>query len=92
MSSIAELKKDFQRLLKSGNLAHGYILFGHGSEENRLDFVKEFVNHLETGKWEIGERTLSDSFITDARIEGGIDLVRSASKFLWQKPALSPDY
>lgn len=86
MSSISELKKDFQPLIKKDKLGHGYILFGHGSEEARLDFSKELTNFLETEKWEIGERTLSDVFIADARVEGGIDLVRSASKFLWQKP------
>lgn len=47
------------------------------------------ANFLETNKWAEPERLLNDAVFCDARIDGGIDLVRTASEFLWQKPAIS---
>jgi hypothetical protein len=90
MASIAELKKDFQFLIKNNNIAHGYIFFGHESAGERSAFVKELANFFETKKWEFGVRQLSDFLILDANDgEGGIEAVRLAGKFLWQKPVAS---
>ncbi len=90
MASIAELKKDFQKLIKGNNLAHGYLFFGHESAVERLAFAKELANHFENKKWASAEKPLLDCRLIDAREEGGIDFVREASHFLWQKPVVSP--
>lgn len=89
MAFVTELKKDFKKLIDSGRLAHGYIFFGHESDEEKFLFGKELANFLENKKWEIGERILNDAHFIDASVEAGIDLVRAASQFLWQKPAVS---
>ena len=95
MASIAELKKDFQVLIKNNNLAHGYIFFGHESAGERLAFVKELANFFESRKWDHStssgnNRVSSDALVLDANDgEGGIEAVRLAGKFLWQKPAVS---
>src|SRR3989344_5402964 len=85
MSTIADLKKDFQKLVKTNKLSHGYLLFGHESANEKIVFAKELA-----GSFEGGAAVLLDALFLDARTDGGIDLVRSASNFLWQKPAVSP--
>ncbi len=89
MAVVAELKKDFQKLIEHDALAHGYIFFGHESASEKITFAKELANFFEHREWEVGERILSDAHLIDARLAGGIDLVRAASHFLWQKPAIS---
>jgi len=89
MASGTELNKDFKKLADSGQLGHGYLLFGHESAEEKFLFARELANFLETKKWEATNRVMMDASILDAQEEGGIDLVRSASHFLWQKPAVS---
>lgn len=89
MALVGEFKKDFQRLITENNLAHGYILFGHESAEEKFLFSGELANFLENRKWEKSSKVLLDALILNAQEEGGIDLVRSASQFLWQKPAIS---
>ncbi len=86
---VAGLQKLFSELIKENRLSHGYIFFGHGADEAKLSAVKDLANFLETGKWEESGRVLNDSTFYDARNEGGIDLIRLASDFLWQKPAVS---
>lgn len=89
MAKLEELKKDFKKLITGERLAHAYLFFGHESREEKLQFAKELANHLETGKWEVGERVLNDFLLIDGAAESGIDVMRSASRFLWQKPAVS---
>lgn len=89
MAKIADLEINFKKLIKSGNLAQGYILFGHESQSERKNFTGELASYFETKKWEIGPRALSDVMFIDARQGGGIDLIREASHFLWQRPAVS---
>ena len=96
MAFTAELKKDFQKLIEKNNLSQGYILFGfgrynfsEGGAEEKFLFSKELANFLEIGKWEADNRVLLDARILNAKEDGGIDLVRSASHFLWQKPVVS---
>ncbi|OGY62766.1 MAG: hypothetical protein A2745_00620 [Candidatus Harrisonbacteria bacterium RIFCSPHIGHO2_01_FULL_44_13] len=84
MASVPELKKDFTRLLKKGNLFHGYIFFGESAE--KLDFANGLANFLENNRW--GK---SSAPLLDFRIIGnGIDDVRAGINFLWQKPVRSP--
>ncbi len=92
MASIADLKKDFTTLINGGGLSHAYILFGHESAAEKLEFAKELGNFLENKTWEVSDRILSDALFLDAHQgdEKGIDVVRSASQFLWQRPAVSP--
>lgn len=91
MASIAELKKNFKKLIEENNLAQSYIFFGHESAAEKLEFAKELANFFERSKWEIGDRVLSDALFLDSQAgDGGIDVVRTASNFLWQKPVVSP--
>ncbi len=87
MATVAELEKRFKKM--GDAIAHSYIFFGHESAEEKITFAKKLANYFENKKWEINGRILLDAQILDARQEGGIDLVRSASRFLWQKPAVS---
>lgn len=89
MARISDLKKDFKRLADQNRLAHGYLLFGHESEKDKILFASELANYLENKKWEASNRVLIDAQILDTRNDAGIDLMRSASHFLWQKPAAS---
>lgn len=89
MANTSQLKELFRDLIKSGNLAQSYIFFGHSSSVEKVKLSRLLANFLETNKWAEPERLLNDVLFCDARIDGGIDLVRSASEFLWQKPAIS---
>lgn len=90
VASIADLKKDFKKLIENKDLAQGYLLFGHESAAEKLLFTKELANFFESKKWEAGDRVLSDALFLDSQAgDGGIDMVRAASSFLWQKPVVS---
>ncbi len=86
---VSDLKKLFSDLVKENRLSHGYIFFGHGSDEEKLQAAKNLANFLEAGKWEEAGRVLNDSTFYNAHVDGGIDLIRLASEFLWQRPAVS---
>lgn len=83
MATVKELQKDFRRLAEDGNLFHAYLFFGPGAGGG---FAEDFAAFLETGKWEKSKTPLVDF----AKCGGGIDDVRAAIKFLWQKPLKSP--
>lgn len=85
----SDLKKLFSDLVKEERLSHGYIFFGHGADGEKLQAAKNLANFLEGGKWEEAGRVLNDSIFYDAHADGGIDLIRLASEFLWQRPAVS---
>lgn len=89
MANPTQLKELFRDLVKHERLAQSYIFFGHGSSAEKLNFVRMLANFLETSKWAEPERLLNDVLFCDSRADGGIDLIRSASEFLWQKPAIS---
>lgn len=72
------MREDFQRLADSGKLFHSYLLFGSPD----ADFVRGFASYLEQGAWEQGPAPLIDFHISGT----GIDDIRSAIAFLWQKP------
>ncbi|MDP3901397.1 MAG: hypothetical protein Q8Q37_00260 [bacterium] len=84
MAKLADLKNDFTRLIKRGNLTHGYLFFGENIKDN-FDFAKQLANFLENGKWESPTVTLFDTMVMD----GGIDDARDGVAFLWKKPIKS---
>ena len=90
MAFATELKKDFKRLADQGGLSHGYLFFGHESAPEKIAFAKELAGYLENKKWRLPEKVLIDAQFINAFEESGIDVVRNASQFLWQKPVLSP--
>ncbi|MEK7192494.1 MAG: hypothetical protein AAB646_03205 [Patescibacteria group bacterium] len=89
MASIEDLKKDFSRLIKEEKLSHSYLLFGSESGAEKFLFSKELANFLENKKWQVSERPLLDALMLSAQSDSGIEMVRSAANFLWQKPAVS---
>jgi len=87
MASLAELKKDFSKLMNSGDLSHGYLLFGPGEKKS---FVKELANYLETKEWKPAEKVLLDAlFLEDTGKEIGIEEVRGLIHFLSTTPLAS---
>ena len=95
MASSKELQKDFKHLIDGDRVAHGYIFFGAGGigkngKNNKLTLAYGIANYCERGSWEGSEKLLTDLMIINAADDGGIDLVRAAIKFLWQKPVNSP--
>lgn len=94
MASVLELQKDFERLIKSERLSHGYLFFGREGtlkEKNKekLRLAMALGSRLETGDWELRESPLLDSLIIHGESKEGIDAMREAIRFLWQKPLRS---
>jgi len=79
-----ELKKIFENLIEKDRLTHGYILFGE-TVSAQSEFAKQIAYYLENKNWETTNKPLIDTMV----IGGGIDDVREAIKFLWQKPLKS---
>lgn len=82
MASFRDLQKDFENLIQSDHLAHGYIFFGR--EGGKLQFAKQLAGYLETNSWDITAPLLDSSVIGN-----GIDEIREGIRFLWQKPLRS---
>lgn len=82
----SHLVEDFQRLVKNGRLAHGYIFFGE-PQVGKFSFALSLARFLETGNFDISGKMLSEALIVK---ESGIDCVREIKNFLWQKPQNSP--
>jgi len=89
MAFAQEFKKDFERLINKGRLAHGYIFFGDDIE-GQHQFAASLTNYLETKSWEMPVRILTDALFIDAALNSGIESARSIRGFLWQKPIASP--
>ncbi len=83
------LKKIFSDLVTDRRVSHCYIFFGHGMGPAKSESARKLANFLENGKWELSGKILLDCLSIDAGLDGGIDLVRAASDFLWQKPVIS---
>lgn len=85
MASVQELKKSFTALITSDRLAHGYLLFGAGARGGEADtFAGALAAYIETGNWDAGALLL-DSKTLSGR-DAGIDTIRDAILFLWEKP------
>ncbi len=65
------------------SLSHAYLLWGYGPQEGKISIIQEFLLALEPAPF-------VDSLIIFP-VEGttGIDAVREAQRFIWQKPARS---
>lgn len=85
------LTKVFSRLHETKSLSHGYLLYGE-SRGARDDFARRLLNFLETSNWEAAGSPLIDSLFVPRDEAGtiGIEQVREAIRFLWQKPFTSP--
>ncbi|MEK7640961.1 MAG: hypothetical protein AAB389_03115 [Patescibacteria group bacterium] len=83
------LKKIFSDLITDQRVSHGYIFFGHGVSPVKSESARKLANFLENGKWELSDKILLDCMSIDAGLDGGIDLMRAAIGFLWQKPVIS---
>jgi hypothetical protein len=91
MATFAELKKDFNHLVKTGRLSHGYIIFGPGINNEKVPdekfrLARELAEELEHCE---KDKSLLDAMIIDARSDSGIDNIRAAIRFLWKKPVNS---
>jgi len=89
MALISDLIRNFQYWVTNGRLAQGYIFFGNGFNQNCPDikwlFAQKLANYLENQEWKAPNKPLLDF------MEGsyGIDDMRTAINFLWQKPVKS---
>jgi DNA polymerase III delta prime subunit len=74
----------FKNLAATDNLSHAYLLWGYGPQEGKIAIIQEFLLTLEPAPF-------VDSLIMFPDKEGttGIDAVRDAQRFIWQKPARS---
>lgn len=65
------------------NLSHAYLLWGYGPQEGKIAIIQEFLLALEPAPF-------VDSLIIFP-VEGttGIDAVREAQRFIWQRPSRS---
>lgn len=81
--TLDKLQKDFKELAVSGKLAQGYIFFG--SRDGKEDFAKRLSNFLENKDWQ----SSSDLRLDFLEVGKGIDDIRAAAQFLWQKPLVS---
>ncbi|MBU6142033.1 hypothetical protein KGO95_02865 [Patescibacteria group bacterium] len=91
-----DLIKDFTALIKTGRLAHGYLFFGE-PKIGKFAFAKNLAYLLEQGTFEATDRPAKGEArqrrpLQDAMIVpegGGIDLMREARQFVWQRPNIS---
>jgi len=86
-----KLKKTFARLVKDGNLFHGYIFFGEKSV-GKASFAKSLTNLLEFGKFDESSGVLTETIVISSKTESesiGIDEIRNLKHFLYSKPVNS---
>ncbi len=88
MASLADLTKDFERLVKNNRLSHGYIFFGP-SLPAAQKFARMLAGFLERHAWEDGSMQV-DASVLLPEAAGDIAAARSITHFLWQKPVVSP--
>lgn len=83
------LIKDFKRLIGNGGLSQAYLLFGE-SDIVRREIGLGILKLLENSNKD-QQGFLRDGFILEQDISGsiGIDAVRGAINFLWQRPVVS---
>jgi DNA polymerase III delta prime subunit len=89
MALLVELKKEFERIIKSQALGQAYVLWGQDVSGN-FEFVKGLASFLENGDWQLIDRPLLDArFVDGATQQLGIEVARSFADFLYKKPAVS---
>jgi len=78
--------EDLKRLVKTGNLSHGYIFFGSSMVGKRSASLA-LANFIERGEFE-EPKFLTDTLTVEPGENGtiGIDAIRELKYFLWQKP------
>lgn len=78
---------DLKRAADRGTLSHAYAFVGGAGVGKRLA-AESFANYLESGTFEPSARILSDALFLSPDEAGtiGIDAVRAAKAFLFQKP------
>ena len=82
-------KKIFQRLIKNGCLAQGYLFFGE-SHIGKLLFAKSLASFLENKHFEGPKSILAETLIVQPENGSiGIDAVRNSKQFLFRKPLRS---
>ncbi len=95
-----KIAEDLMKLVKSGELSHGYIFYGPAMVGKRTT-AQALARFLEKGGFDVpaeGE-VLQDSMVVDlayakyldpnVKDSIGIDAVREVKNFLWQKPNAS---
>ncbi len=85
-----KLTETFKRLVKDSRLSHGYIFFGE-PQIGKFSFALALASYLETNKFAVPHRPLSETLVIQADDKGiiGIDLIRELKYFLLQKPVNS---
>ena len=93
-----ELENDFKRLADSGGLFHAYLFFGRKGV-GKGSFARALASYVETGVFNEPEKDLRETMIVNRERASedeeemkeslGIDLVREAERFLYQKPVFS---
>ncbi len=89
-----EIEKSFTKLAKEGNLSHAYLFFGE-PQVGKLLFARQLANLLEHGKFEIGEKPLSETLVIKPEVKEsgersiGIEAVRDLKEFLFDMPVNS---
>lgn len=86
MSTLAQIKGDFERLWKSGSLGQAYVFWGQ-DVFSTFEFVKSLASFLEEGRWD-GPRSifLDSKFIDGSKQQLGIDTAREFAEFIYKKP------
>ena len=65
------------------NLSHAYLLWGYGPQEEKIGIIQAFLVTLEPAPF------VDSLIILPTEGMTGIDAVREAQRFIWQKPSRS---
>ncbi len=88
------IEKSFKKLIKEGNLSHGYIFYGE-PQVGKYVFAKSLANLLEKNEFETPAHILSEALFVEpikgesAEASIGIDAIRGLKNFLFEKPVNS---
>ncbi len=82
-------KRIFQKLIKNGHLAHGYLFFGE-NHVGKFLFAKALANFLENQRFEEPDVVLTEALIIQPENGTiGINAVRDSKRFLSRAPIRS---
>ncbi len=84
------LENIFKKLVKSGNLSHGYIFFGE-PQVGKYSFALSLASFLEKGSFTAKDTALAETFIIKPNEKGtiGIDTIHDLKRFLFKVPVFS---